>query len=148
MTRLLIDNRWAVILGLIFAVLMQPLSPVINRWYQNSTPVVEMIGTVIERTDDSVLIHISGKKLRSCEFMRVTAFIATADGELKDAFLERIGGKPQDGATKPVGQHDLGLWRVWPLQNSTRASVFVQHGCNGELVLSRIADVDLTGGVK
>ena len=143
-----LENRWAMFFGILFAILMQPLAPVLKHVYETSAPVVDMHGVVVERTDESVLIHITGRKLRSCEFMRVTAFTANGAGELKDAYLERFSGKAQDGATKPVGMHDLGLWRVWPVAGSARASVFAQHDCNGELILSRIADVDLTRSVK
>lgn len=148
MTRAFLENKWVIFLGLMFALLMQPLAPMIKHLYQTSTPVVDMRGEIVEKTDDSVLLHIYGRKLRECEFVRITAFTATKNGELRDAILERVGGKPQDGATKPIGSHDLGLWTIRPVAGSTRASVFVQHECSGELLLSRIADVDLTKPTK
>ena len=129
-------------LGLLFALLLQPITPMAKHWYETSTPVVEMIGSVVERTDEFVLIHITGKKLRACEYMHMSAFTKSDEGYLRDAFLDRIG-KPIVGATKPVGLYDLGLWKVWPLEGGTHASVFVQHDCGGEPVLSKIADVSL-----
>lgn len=144
----ILDNKWTLIFALAFALLMQPVAPLLLNWYNAASPVVSMSGVVVAKSPEAVVIHITGDKLRSCVFIRVTAMVETKYGSLLDAYLERTGGKPHDGATKPIGRHDLGLWRVWPVEGAVRAIVFVQHDCAGAAVLSRIADVDLTGGVK
>ena len=137
------SNFWTVLFALVFVGMMQPLLPMLERWWEKNTPVVDMRGEVVTKTGNSVLIHITGEKIRQCVFVRLTAMTVGKSGALVDAYLERSDGKPQDGSTKPTGMYDLGLWRVWPTDGSLKAVVFAQHTCGGEVVVSKIAEVTL-----
>ena len=137
------SHFWTVVFALAFVVGMQPIAPMLGHWYNENTPVVDMEGVIVERTDESVLIHITGEKLRMCRYVAITAMTSTADGRLEDAYIRKMSGKPQDGSTKPVGNYDLGLWQVWPISGSSKVVVFVQHDCDGAVVLSKIAEVSL-----
>lgn len=136
------NNFYTILLALVFVGLAQPLAPMARGWWNATAPVVNMKGVLVEKTPDYVLIHITGEKLRACKFVNISAF-TEADGNLIDSFITRMGYTKIDGATKPIGKHDLGLWRVYPINGSKKALVYVQHDCAGEVVMTKIAEVSI-----
>ena len=133
-------HKWTIFTALIFAVLLQFSLPAIDHWYDKNTPVVAMAGLVVEKTHEHVDVRIKGEKLRQCDYVRMSAMTQNASG-LMDADIVRIDNRPNDGATKPPGHYDLGVWRIKPVADGERAMVFVQHRCDGVTVVSKIADV-------
>lgn len=140
-------TRYTIVLGILLsAFVMDGALDRALRWYDRAAPIVEMQGKLIHTDGHSTLIHITGKKMRDCKFVRINAYYQfRGNGMLVDAFLERMAG-PIDGATKPVGEYDLGMWRIWPTDDATKVLVYVHHECCGphpETVLSKIAEVPI-----
>lgn len=112
--------------------------------YDSLFPVVSMTGEVVSVRDDSVVVHITGTKNRDCIYGGMQAYSVNGEGEMHDAFRERIGSQ-ETGRTKPVGVYDIGFWRVWPTtSSSTGVRIFVQHFCSGRVVLTNVADVSIS----
>lgn len=111
---------------------------------QQARPVVSMHGTLVQRDDVSVWVHIAGTKLRACGYLGLTAYSIDGQGVRRDANIERADGVQVRGASKDPGAYDLGVWRIWPVQDSAvRALVSVEHDCMGVIVRSVIAEVVL-----
>lgn len=111
---------------------------------QQARPVVAMHGRFVQRDDHSVWVHISGTKLRQCRYLGLTAYSIDGQGVRRDANIERADGIQIRGDTKEPGDYDLGVWRIWPVQDSAvRAMVSVEHDCMGVTVRSVIAEVVL-----
>ena len=109
---------------------------------QQARPVVIMHGRLIQRDDVSVWVHIAGTKLRACGYLGLTAYSIDGQGVRRDANIERADGVQVRGASKDVVAYDLGVWRIWPVQDSAvRALVSVEHDCGGVTVRSVIAEV-------
>ncbi len=105
-------------------------------------PVVAMTGRLVQRDDVSVWVHIAGTKLRPCRFLAVTGYAINAGGVRRDANIERVDGITVRGDSKPPGEYDLGLWRVWPVaDDAATVLVAVEHECGGVTVRSIIAEV-------
>ena len=105
--------------------------------------VVKMHGELVDATQDIVVIHITGQKLRDCNYMGVQGFMRDHTGFLHESITVRIDMK-ETGASKPVGQFDIGYWQLVRQQNAVAAVVFVNHDCNGYKRFSKIADVALS----
>jgi hypothetical protein len=108
-------------------------------------PVVQMKGDVVAGpTDSYVILHIYGSKLRGeeCVYKGLQAFGERAVGPAVDLRIARVG-IPEDGATKPRGTYDIGLWRVWPVDGIDTVKVYVTHQCGERFVATKIAEVEL-----
>ena len=124
---------------LLFRVSEAYLAPLMTEYRDTRNPVVAMDGDIVKRGVGFVDIHVYGEKLRKCRYMQTQAF-ARVDGQLKDMETKRID-TPETGATKPLGRFDIGVWHVSPLPpNTTHAVMYVQHDCDGRVVVTKIAD--------
>lgn len=144
MIKALAELRWS-ILGA--AIVGAMVSPVGHSWwraalssYDEASPVVVMRGELIGRDADAVFLRIEGQKLRNCTYLRVQAYAKDSDGQLTDAYLQRVD-RPERGDTKPTGNYSIGAWRVWPATGAAAVLVYVQHDCDGRLVVTKIAEV-------
>ena len=135
--------RWTITFALCAGYLLSGVSPM--SIYDSLSPVVVMEGKLIKRDVDSVVVHVSGTKLRSCQFLQIDSYSVDATGRMRDANETRIDGMDYDGASKPVGEYDLGMWRIYPLgTKATGVQMYVEHSCAGRIVLTKIADINLT----
>lgn len=146
MTKNVRDNRWTILFSLFCVIMFQAMLPVGQHFYQVFSSVVAMEGRIVAQTPVYVDIHITGEKLRTCAYIRMFSMTLGTNG-LSEARLESVD-KPNRGTTKPVGKLDLGVWRVSPVTGSTKASIYVQHDCDSTVVISKIAEVDLTNAAK
>ena len=135
---------FSVVLGVFLSgILAQPLKDAYLEYYDSANPVVKMQGELVSQDDDSVTIHISGEKLRPCRYLRMLSYTIT-NGQLSDAYHERVLGVPHDGSTKPVGKLDIGLWRIYPKLNADAVAMYVQHDCGGGRITTTLnAEVHL-----
>lgn len=138
--------RWTVLLAA-FAGFF--LAPVGQTWwrsvlygYDDARPVVVMTGKLVSRNGDEVYIHMGGKKMRQCDYLRVQAYSRAMDGRLSDSYIRRVD-IAERGDSKPIGAFDLGTWRIWPVGDAVGVVVYVQHDCDGRLVTTKIADVPI-----
>ena len=146
MMQQVLDLRWSIIGAAVAGVLLAPLG---SSWwramqdaYDDAWPVVTLEPSVLKRDADSMLVHLVGKKHRGCTYLRIQAYTRRPDGTLADAFTKRED-MPERGATKPVGQIDVGQWRIWPLTGGVAVEIYSQHDCDGRLVTTRVAEVKL-----
>lgn len=142
-----IDMRWwwmwGVIVGLVAGQSFQSIKLSVLSVYDSIYPVTEMNGNLVHRDGDSAWIRIAGTKTgRDCVFLSIQAYGTDDIGVRRDAMLERIDGVV-DGHSKPPGEYDLGIWRIWTLGLSTGAEVWVSHDCDGRRVVTQIAKVQL-----
>lgn len=96
--------------------------------YDHFVPVVRMQGEVVSKTNDSVVVHMWGRKLRDCRYIGIQGFSRVGDGDNRDMFIRRVD-MPAYGTTRPQGLFDIGFWELRPLSDATRVSVWVQHSC-------------------
>lgn len=146
MTQSVRDNRWTILFSLFCVLSFQALLPFGQHFYQENSSVVTMSGKIVAQTPVYVDIHITGEKLRTCSYIRMFSMTLGPNG-LSEARLESVD-KPSRGTTKPVGKLDLGIWRVSPVSGATKASIYVQHDCDSTVVISKVAEVDLTKAAK
>lgn len=139
------DTRWTVVLTLVFTIMFGDYAGRVGMSIYNQTAdVVNMSAQVVTKDTNSIVLHITGEKLRNCRFVRLTAYYAfKGNGMLVEAFKERLDGPHPDGATRPVGMHDIGYWRIWPTDEASKVLMYVHHECSGETVLSKIAEVTI-----
>lgn len=109
--------------------------------YDELRPVVVMRGVLLERRPGEVLVEIAGEKLRPCRYNAMHAY-AVRGGVRSDASIARED-RPVDGHTKPPGKYNIGIWRVWPVAGAERVVVYVSHTCDGRLVATNVAEIDL-----
>ena len=114
----------------------------LQTMYDRAFPVVEMVGQVEHADRQEIVISIIGDKNRTCEYVRVQAFVRDPTGQLRDAYMERIDRRPTN-ATKLPGTYYAGTWRIWPRGDAVGAVVDIHHLCGDRLVVTRIADVQL-----
>lgn len=142
---LFVETKWTVLITVLLTILVGHIAghQAIVLYNQNA-PIIEMTGTLVSHDGHSAVIHVKGKKLRDCRFEKLTAmYKLKSNGLLVDANLARVGDLPPADGTRPVGDHDLGLWRIWPTDDAVRVMMFVQHTCGKETVMSKLAEVDL-----
>ena len=134
---------WAAGIGVFIGVLIAPGGGVDWAYslYDELRPVVRMSGRIVERSGESILLSITGEKLRACEYLAMRAY-AERDGRLLDVNAARVD-RPEDRHTKPRGVFDLGQWRVWPVDGASAVLVYSTHSCDGRLVVSKLAEVRL-----
>ena len=138
-----LDRPWAAGIGIVFGVLIAPGGGFDWAYsiYDELRPVVRMSGRIVERSGESILLSITGEKLRACEYLAMRAY-AERDGRLLDVNAARVD-RPEDRHTKPRGVFDLGQWRVWPVDGAASVLVYSTHSCDGRLVVSKLAEVRL-----
>lgn len=106
-------------------------------------PVVAMHGEIVGRKD-GVQVRITGKKLRGteCVYLGMQAFGVRPVGPLVDLYIQR-SDMPEDGKTRPAGEYDIGIWRIWPTDTISNVVVYVSHKCGGTYRSTKIAEVRL-----
>ena len=110
--------------------------------YDSTFPVLTMRGELVSRTATEIQVRMVGTKDRECTYVNIQAYVDTGDGALKDVFIARAD-RPQTSKTRPAGVYDIGTWRIWPTEGAKTVTVFVQHSCDGRLVLSKVAEIVL-----
>lgn len=138
---------FAILAGVIIGVSVVYVTPQLlgmaTAAYDSVFPVLTMRGELVSRDADYVDVHIRGTKHRGeeCRLVSVYAYTVRADGLRADAFANRMD-QPQAGRLRGVGEWDIGIWRVRPVDSlASRAEVWTHHNCVGRDVLTRIADV-------
>jgi hypothetical protein len=140
---------WSTLTGTALGVAMVFVTPQwvgpVRDFYDSHFPVLKMSGTVVGREPDSVLLHITGEKIRGeeCRLLQVYGYSVMTDGRLADATATRVDmiavGRPRG-----PGFYDIGVWRVKPIgPEAVGVKVVAQHDCLGRLVLSTIAEAKL-----
>ena len=116
---------------------VEPLLPL----YDSLRPVLVAEAKVIERAEDSVTVHLVGRKSRDCRFVSINA--STKSGNMfRGAQMLRVD-IPGTGVSRQVGQHDFGVWRIWPLSGGSLIAIHVQYDCSGRYVLLKAVEVTL-----
>ena len=106
-------------------------------------PVVRAQGALLSHDSNSVVLALSGQKLRECRYAGVQAYSRMPDGTLRDATIKRID-QPAGGLTRPVGTFDMGQWDIRPTDGAAAVVVFVQHSCRADDLRSTLmADVSI-----
>jgi len=144
MVKTLRDVRWTIATTLAIGIFLSSSATdyalsVYKDWYDDTHPVVRMTGTLVNRTSSTATVHIKGAKLRACRFVSLHAYTRKKE-VMTDAYKERLG-RIEDGANRQVGQHDLGNWVIWPLDDADTVVMTVMHDCAGRLVSAHIAEV-------
>ena len=143
---------WHALVGVLLGFLVIPIAhDWLDRWseaarvtHQRGTPVVRASGRVVERVSDSVVIHITGTKLRDCEPVGLQAFALDRTGVMSIADLEKVGAPTAPIVNRPVGPFDSGWWRVRPAgPTAIGVRIYVTHTCEGVDVRSVLAEVAL-----
>ena len=140
------DVRWTIATTLVIGIFLSSSATdyalsSYRSWYDDTHPVVKMSGTLVSRTASTATIHITGAKLRDCRFVSLHAYTRKRD-VMSDAYRERLG-RMEDGVNKQVGQHYLGRWVIWPLDDADTVVMSVMHDCAGRLISAHIAEVSI-----
>lgn len=147
MTAREIFGSWpAIVVGVLAGVVLVPLSDIgadgVRASFDQQNPVVVASGEIVDRGEDWVEIAITGEKNRQCAYVALAAYSMAPDGLLRDGFVARTD-RPTSGATRPLGMQEFGTWRVWPVRGAVSVEMWVTHQCEGRLVRSKLADIDL-----
>ena len=130
------------LVGMLIGVFVSHTDDALWALYDETFPVLSAHAKVVSVDGEHVVVAISGEKFRACRFLRIDAFTRRTDGTLADAYMRRVD-QLQDGSTKPLGQFDMGQWIVWPLDGGVGILIYTQHACNGRMVQTMMAEVDL-----
>lgn len=146
--------RWSVVGSIILGAAIAPIAfntvnGVVENYHEandRQNPVVSMRGVLVRMDDESVFIHMAGTKSESraheCSYIRVLAYTRAAEGTMRDAYIRRVD-MPEDGHTKPAGNFDIGVWRIWPRGDAVAVVVYALHQCGSRQVRTKIAEVAL-----
>lgn len=137
------DMRYSIIAAAVAGTIFGLLVPATAMWpvYDRLFPVVEMRGQLVRFDADAAVVHITGRKLRDCKYIRIQAYTEAAEGRLRDIYIRRVD-IPETGGTKATGNYDIGYWAVRPVDVAhDDVRVFVQHECSGRTVLTKIAEI-------
>lgn len=142
---------FTIVIGLSLGGLLVPLGTSLYDWladrYDGAFPVVEMHGKLLSHGDNEAVIALGGRKLRDCSYIRIQAYSVGADGNMSDTFIARTD-IPEHGGTRPIGEFQIGTWRVWPLPNSRGITVYINHLCGSRIVLTKVADIPFDNNWK
>lgn len=136
--------RWTLALALVVGALLSPyIWETVHTLYDKQNPVVNFNGTLLSRSDTEAVIRITGVKLRACVFVPgSTQAYSRIKGVLYSLEEEKLS--PVAGS-RPVGAADVGVWKVRPvLAGPQTILMFTQHDCDGRMVVSKIAEIELT----
>lgn len=137
-----------VLAGLVLVPMTDLSVTALREWHDRRNPVIVVTSaSVIERTEDSITIALVGEKKRECWYVGVSAFSFLPNLPQRDAYIMRID-MPASGATRPLGLQDMGTWRIWPTTGARRIETWITHQCEGRLVRSLMAGIDLEGDIK
>ncbi len=147
--RLTFGMPLTIITGLTFGVMLVPIATFVVDWvedrYDAAYPVVEMTGTLLSQQTGEAIIALDGRKIRDCIYLRTRAYAIDSTGHLNDTFIARVD-MPETGETRPAGDFRGGMWRVWPLPNSRGIVVYTNHLCGSRVVVTKVANINLTKG--
>lgn len=145
MTNIIRETKWTALFSLIITLLFLNLVfPYGDHIFHQNTPVVNMKGQLVANEPNSITVHIQGEVLRPCSFVSVGAMYQRSDSpKLISAFLEQVGNVPKENLTRPVGENDLGLWKIYPTKEAVRVLVYTHHECGKESVVSKVAEIQL-----
>lgn len=136
----------SMLIGCIAGLILVPLSDVgidsVRGVYDDRNPVIIANGTILAQREDWAEVAIVGDKRRACIYVAMSAFSTDASGMLRDTFVSRVD-MPASGTTRPLGTQTLGVWRIWPVLGATRIELWITHQCEGRLVRTKLADVEL-----
>ena len=142
---------FTIVIGLSLGGLLVPLGTSLYDWqadrYDGAFPVVEMHGKLLSHGDNEAVIALGGRKLRDCSYIRIQAYSVGADGNMSDTFIARTD-IPEHGGARPIGEFQIGTWRVWPLPNSRGITVYINHLCGSRIVLTKVADIPFDNNWK
>ena len=130
------------LLGLISVPIADWLSHTMRDVYDSGHPVVVGSADILLRGKDDVQVLLVGEKLRDCAYVGISAYSVSRDGELQSVYVLRAD-QPQSGATRPLGRHSFGVWRMWPIAGTDRIDVWLTHDCSGRIVRGKLAEVRL-----
>lgn len=144
MMRAVVQQRWSVLFGLIVGVVVSFASfgtESLLKFYDEINPVVRMRGEIVQRDADAVFVRIWGEKRRACRYASLQTFGVDERGEMHFVMNQYIGSGTK--GTLPVGDVDLGIWRLWPTAGAVAVRAYAGHDCGGRLVITQIAEVAL-----
>jgi hypothetical protein len=112
--------------------------------FDQANPVVVAQARVLSSTADEVVVMLSGRKERDCQYIGLQAYTRRpGDETLTDAYIRRID-LPETGATRPRGEFSsFGTWKIWPRGSAGTLLIYVQYSCSGRLVVGKMAEVDI-----
>ncbi len=148
MSQIIVVRAWPWVAGLLVGMLVVPLLvDEFAAWReaqrleaQRREPVIRSVSTVLARTSDHVIVHITGEKLRPCTFKGLQAYVLSATGVMRSTPISRDDDPPVN-ATRPLGSFDAGNWRI-ALEPHQEAVVWASYDCgDGQAVLNVLARV-------
>jgi hypothetical protein len=125
--------------GLFALPLGQFIATAVFEAFDIHNPVLRATSRVIARDADQIILSISVRKVRACHYLRMQAFGVARGGDMVDINLARTD-RAEDGETRPVGEYNIGTWRVWPVAGSKAVVIYSNHLCDGRMVLSKVAE--------
>lgn len=106
-------------------------------------PVTWTKARLVSKDAQAAVVHIEGWKLRNCKYAGITSFSQVNGAPKRNARIERVDF-PSFSETKPLGDHNMGSWKVWPLEGATHVIVYFWHSCDeGDLRSVKAAEVAL-----
>ena len=141
------EMRWTILTAVVVGYMLSPFTQLgastFFKMYDALWPVVTAHVELTSRDSDSIYVRITGTKHRDCQYLQIDSYYSTPAGMLRDANETRTDLFPIDGASKPVGPFDIGVWRIFPVSGASNVQLYVEHSCAGRLVVTKIADVTL-----
>jgi hypothetical protein len=117
------------------------LWPAFEEWreerqaeHQRSMPVIKTTTTLLERTDDWLLIRVRGERLRGdeCQFVARQAFRLPFGGDLPTpTHAEPLDFEGAPPGTLPLGPFDAGRWRLAVKNRADGGIVYALYLCKG-----------------
>lgn len=134
------DMRWTMVLSVVIGVLLALAVPApMTMLYDAVFPVVTMNSRVVSTSPTEITIGLHGTKNRDCKYLSINAFSRVGE-RLQDVNIQRVD-KTEEAQTRPIGEYDFGVWRLWPTRAGQQIEVYVQYSCSGRDTFVRVAEV-------
>lgn len=93
---------------------------------------VQASAEIIKRDHDSIVLHVTGTKLRECRLVGTQAY-SVMNKVMSVARMERVYPFALEYVQRPVGPFDMGHVRVWPVGSSAQEVVlYALHTCGAK----------------
>lgn len=133
------------LIGLTWAVALPDIVGWASDFYDGVRPIVRVQSEIVQRSLNSVTVHMSGEKLRGdeCRLMTIYAYTIDSGGKSFDANITRLD-RPRDGRQRERGTYDFGVWEIWPVDATAKSvEVWLHHSCRGRDVLTKVVSLKL-----
>lgn len=145
--RMPVSTVLGVAIGIVAAYSLPQYMTFFTDIYDRLFPVVVTRSRVVSQVPGALTLRIVGEKMRGeeCHVTRVFGYATDSDGQRHLVVIAKPKAAPPSSFTpRSRGLHDFGEWEVSGIPpQAVEVQVYVEHSCDGRLIVSRFGDAVL-----